>query len=63
MTSAKVLTLIRELKAVEIKKDSYLFKQGERGEQAFIVLDGELLLFNEDSDLLFDEETSKMAQI
>ena len=63
MTPAKILTLIRELKAVEIKKDRYLFKQGERGEQAFIVLDGELLLFNEDSEVLFDEETIKMTQI
>ena len=63
MTPAKILTLIRELKAVEIKKDQYLFKQGERGDQAFVVLDGELLLFNEESAVLFDEETSKMSQI
>ena len=40
MTPAKILTLIRELKAVEVKKDTYLFKEGERGDQAFVVLDG-----------------------
>ena len=63
MTPAKILTLIRELKAVEVKKDNYLFKEGERGDQAFVVLDGKLLLFNEERAILSDEQSSQMAQI
>jgi hypothetical protein len=62
MTPAKVLTLIRELKVVELKKDHYLFKQGELGDQAFVVLDGELILFTEESDQPIDEEKSKQEQ-
>lgn len=63
MTPAKILTLIRELKVIELKKDCYLFKQGERGDEAFIVLDGELLLFAEETGLLLSEESNKMTQI
>jgi len=63
MTPAKILTLIRELKVIELKKDCYLFKQGERGDETFIVLDGELLLFAEETGLLLSEESNKMTQI
>ena len=63
MTPAKVLTFIRELKVIEVKKDCYLFKQGERGNEAFLVFDGELLLFTENEQLLFQEETNKMVSI
>ena len=63
MTPAKIITLIRELKTIEVKRDQYLFKEGERGDKAFVVLDGELLLFNEETAALLDEQAIMMAQI
>lgn len=63
MTPAKLLQLIKELKVIEIKKDCYLFKQGEQGNQAYVLLDGEILLFEEDPQLLKQEESDNLLWI
>ena len=56
MSHSKIVSLIKELKVIEVLKNHYLFKQGEFGNSAYVVLEGKILLFQEDFEEIRTEE-------